>query len=65
MTIEKVRGLIFEAEPAQFHAYVATMIAELDCYDTDDTDSNLLVIIQDAWNYFPHRFLDGVAPQRS
>jgi hypothetical protein len=37
------------------------MLAALDC-DVDDIDERELRIIQDAWNYFPHRFLNGRCP---
>ena len=65
VTLDEVKEFIFEAEATEFHAYVATMRAELSCYEIYDTDGSLLEIIQDAWNYFLHRFLDGHCPAES
>jgi hypothetical protein len=62
VTFAKVKALIFEADTTDLNTYVAAMCAELRCYDIYDTDGTLLEIIQDAWNYFPHRFLDGRCP---
>ena len=62
MTLDSVRDLIFEAEAAEFKEYVATMLAELKCYNKYDTGDMLLEIVQGAWNYFPHRHLNGRCP---
>jgi len=58
---ESIRDLIFEATPADNSPYLRATLAALDC-DVDDIDERELRIIQDAWNYFPHRFLNGRCP---
>jgi hypothetical protein len=61
VSVESIRDLIFEATPADNSSYLRAMLAALDC-DVDDIDERELRIIQDAWNYFPHRFLNGRCP---
>jgi hypothetical protein len=59
--METFRELIFEATPADNSAYLRAVLTALDC-DVDDIDDEELRVIQDAWNYFPHRFLNGRCP---
>jgi hypothetical protein len=37
------------------------MLAARSC-EVDDTGDAMLQVIQDAWNYFPHRALGGRCP---
>jgi hypothetical protein len=59
--IEKIKHLIFEASADDFHIYLQAMLSAFDC-DADDVDDDTLTLIQDAWNYFSHRFLGGRCP---
>lgn len=61
ITVDKVSKLIFEAENADHGAYLGAMLSALDC-DIDSIDDAELQVIQDAWNYFPHRWLNGKCP---
>ena len=61
-TVDDIKKLIFEEEAADFGSYVTALLAALNCYDVQDTDDATLQVIQDAWNYFPHRFLNGRCP---
>jgi hypothetical protein len=61
VTVEKVIKLIFEGDFTDFHSYLAAMLAALQ-RSVDDIDDAALQVIQDAWNYFPHRFLNGRCP---
>jgi hypothetical protein len=63
-TLDDVRKLIFEGEAADFRVYMNAMLAMFNCVDIDDFDEAALEVIQDAWNYFPHRFSTAVAPWR-
>ena len=61
-TLHNIKTLIFEFTQDDFNRYVR-------CYreifespkSTVDIDA-AVPIVQDAWNYFPHRFLDGRCP---
>lgn len=58
-----IKQLIFEARPTDFSAYLTKMLEILDSGgDTTTADTGLVRVIQDAWNYFPHRSLDGHCP---
>jgi hypothetical protein len=39
------------------------MIAMFDTGEGGDELSNILDILTDAWNYFPHKSLDGKSPE--
>ena len=62
LTIVEVKALIFEADVPQFRTYLAVMLAALGYDRLVDADDEVLQVIQDAWNYFPHRFLEGRCP---
>jgi len=61
LNLEKVRALIFEFDAHASRTYITAMLTAFDS-NVDDVDQSLLQIFQDAWNYFPHRFLDGRCP---
>ena len=61
VTLDTVVALIFEGEVPDFRAYVTAMLSALNC-DVDDVDDAAVEVIQDAWNYLPHRFLNGRCP---
>lgn len=62
LTIGEVKALVFEADVPQFRTYLAALLAALGYDRLADADDSVLQVIQDAWNYFPHRFLDGRCP---
>jgi hypothetical protein len=61
-TLDDVSNLIFEGEATDFRLYLTAMLATFNCTDLDDLDETVLQVIQDAWNYFPHRCLNGRCP---
>lgn len=61
LNVGQVTALIFESAAQEFRSYVDAMLTAFD-RDVDNVDESLLRVIQDAWNYFPHRFLDGRCP---
>jgi hypothetical protein len=61
LSLRQAMALVFEADAPQFRTYLSAMLTAFDC-DVDDADDALLQVIRDAWNFFPHRFLDGRCP---
>ena len=61
LDLRQVMALIFEADAQAFRSYLEAMLTAFD-RDVDDVDQSLLQLFQDAWNLFPHRFLDGRCP---
>jgi hypothetical protein len=61
MTIDDVKRLIFEFGRDDFRTYLTAVLSTLDS-DVDEIEESELQVVQDAWNYFPHRFLDGRCP---
>jgi hypothetical protein len=60
-TVEEIKNLIFEGEQ-DFKSYVGYLLSMFENpKSTVDIDA-ALPVIQDAWNYFPHRFLNGRCP---
>jgi hypothetical protein len=63
VTIEQIRTAVLEGAFPTFPAYVTMMLAALNCADIDDAAINgSLDVIQDVWNYLPHRSLNGRCP---
>jgi hypothetical protein len=62
MNLESVKQLIFEAKGSDFQSYLSDMLAALQCNNISGMKDSALQVIQDAWNYFPHRFLGGRSP---
>jgi hypothetical protein len=61
-TLNDVAHMISEAETEDFAGYVSTMMMVLNCPELDNHEDGTLATIQDAWNYFPHRALNGRSP---
>lgn len=61
LTLGQVMALVFEADAQASRSYLEAMLTAFDT-DVDDVDQSLLQLFQDAWNFFPHRFLDGRCP---
>ena len=63
VTVDQIITAVFEGASATFPAYVTMMLAAFNCADTDEADINgSLDVIQDVWNYLPHRSLNGRCP---
>jgi hypothetical protein len=62
LTIEQAKELIFEAEREHFCSYLTAMLSALNS-NVDDIEQAELQVIQDAWNYFPHRCFGGRCPE--
>jgi hypothetical protein len=61
-TVHEIKKLIFDSAQKDFHSYVRYLIWILEkSQGAVDIDA-ALPVIQDAWNYFPHRFLHGRSP---
>ncbi len=64
-TLNDVRELIFYERPERkFGEYFSDLITLIDPTKTGVDLDELLPIIQDAWNYFPHFHLDGLCPAK-
>jgi hypothetical protein len=61
LNVEKVMCLVFESDASAAPTFLSAMLTAFDC-DVATADSEILYLIQDAWNYFPHRFLQGQCP---
>jgi hypothetical protein len=60
-TVSDIKRLIFEHDGRANPSECFADMTELFRADEDDLDS-LPPVIQDAWNYFPHRSLGGRCP---
>jgi hypothetical protein len=60
-TVEDIRQLIFEHDGTTHPSECFVDLVDLFRAEEADVDS-LLPVIQDAWNYSPHRSLDGRCP---
>ena len=61
-SLDKVLLLIFESEHTDFRSYLSGMAVALNCGWIGDLDDAAMEVMQDAWNYFPHRSLGGRCP---
>jgi hypothetical protein len=57
-----ISNLVFEYQPRSFETYVAQLFSLFDSLPNRIDPDTLLPVVQDAWNYFPHRSLDGQCP---
>ena len=60
-TVEDIKQLIFEHDGTTHPSELFVDLIELFRAEEAEVDS-LLPVIQDAWNYFPHRSLGGRCP---
>lgn len=61
-SLDDIKTLIFEFDHDGFDLYVRYFLQVFESHkNTVDIDA-AVPIIQHAWNYFPHRFLDGRCP---
>jgi hypothetical protein len=61
LNVEKVRCLVFEFDTSAARTFLSAMLAALDC-EIESIDKDRLYLIEDVWDYFPHRFLQGRCP---
>jgi len=61
-SLDTIKTVIYEFASEDFQLYLITMLKAFRYDDIDDVDEATLQVIQDAWNYFPHRFLNGRCP---
>jgi hypothetical protein len=61
LNVEKVMALVFEFDASMARTFLSAMLTAFDC-DASTVDTSVLYVIQDVWNYLPHRFLQGRCP---
>lgn len=62
LTVEEYKRAIFNGpEGSNFQAYTQEALDVFYC-DIDSATDEIVALIQDAWNYFPHRRLNGRCP---
>jgi hypothetical protein len=61
LNVEKVMAFAFECEAAMAPKFLSAMLTGFD-RDADALSLELLYLIEDAWDYLPHRFLKGHCP---
>ena len=61
-SLDTIKEMIFNFAGENFNFYLFAMLKAFRYDDIDDVDAATLQVIQDAWNYFPHRFLKGRCP---
>jgi hypothetical protein len=63
VTLDDYKLAIFNGPHAsQFRAYVLEALDVFGCSDIGSASEEIVSVIQDAWNYFPHRCLNGRCP---
>jgi hypothetical protein len=62
ITVDAYKLAIFNGpDEPNFRAYLLEALDMFGC-DIDSASDAVVSIIQDSWNYFPHRFLEGRCP---
>jgi hypothetical protein len=61
VNVEKVMALAFECDGAAAKTFLEVMLTFLE-RDVGTLERELLYLIEDAWDYFPHRCLQGHCP---
>jgi len=62
LTVSGYKDAIFHGpDVSQFRAYLMEAL-EVFGYDIEDASEDIISVIQDAWNYFPHQCLQGQCP---
>ena len=62
LPLDTIRNLIFEYNHAHFKTYVAQMLTLFRSARHPADEDAVVAVIQDAWDYFPHRSLNGRCP---
>jgi hypothetical protein len=60
--LDVVEFVIFEYHHDRFNTYIAQWLAMFALSERPLDERSVLLIIEDAWNYFPHRSLHGRSP---
>jgi hypothetical protein len=61
-SLDTIKTMIYDFASEDFRLYLFAMLRAFRFDDIDDVDEATVQVIQDAWNYFPHRFLNGRCP---
>jgi hypothetical protein len=61
-SLDSIKKLIYDFERDGSRSYLLAMLKVFRFDNIEDVDQDTLQVIQDAWNYFPHRFLNGRCP---
>jgi hypothetical protein len=61
LNLGQVMAFTSESNVQWHRTHLELMLTAFNC-DVDDVDQSLLQLLQDVWNFFPHRFLDGRCP---
>lgn len=61
-SLNSIKKLIYDFERDGSKLYLLAMLRAFRFDKIEDVDQDTLQVIQDAWNYFPHRFLNGRCP---
>ncbi len=62
-TLDDIKTMIFQERGEKaFNAYLKNLWPLMETVDRQDIDDDALQILEDAWNYFPHRRLGGRCP---
>jgi hypothetical protein len=61
-TPEHIKSIIYNESTKRASEYIADLIALFDSPQATIDLDILLPVLQDAWNYFPHRSLGGKCP---
>jgi len=61
-SLDTIKTMIYDfaSEDSRLHLFAMLKAFRFD--DIEDLDEATVQVIQDAWNYFPHRFLNGRCP---
>jgi len=62
ISFDAIQSIIFDYPQNEVNACIVTFLALFGSSKTPLDEDALYSVIQDAWNYFPHRFLDGRCP---
>jgi hypothetical protein len=62
VTLNIIQFLIFDYHHTRSSTYFAQLFALFSSLPNGTGIDTLLPVIEDAWNYFPHRSLDGRCP---
>jgi hypothetical protein len=60
--LDVIKFLIFDYHHTRFNDYTAQLLAMFALSERPLDERFVLSIIEDAWNYFPHRSLNGRSP---
>jgi hypothetical protein len=62
LPLDVIQSIIFDYHHTSFKTYSAQMLALFALSECTIDEDVVLLIIEDAWNYPPHRSLDGRSP---